>query len=52
MQVRRMLKGEMACPTDHKKRDSWALEEVTLLTIVDANLAAEKTRWYTAVTHT
>ena len=52
MQVRRMLKGEMACPTDRKKRESWASEEVTLLTIVGANLAAKKTRWYTTVTHT
>ena len=52
MQVRRMLKGEMACPTDRKKRESWATEEVTLLTTVGANLAAKKTKWYTAVTHT
>lgn len=30
MQVRRMLKGEMACPTDRAKRKKWAEEQATL----------------------
>lgn len=47
MQVRRMLKGEMACPTDRAKRKKWAEEEATLQAIVRGNLASNKTKWYT-----
>ena len=47
MQVRRMLKGEMACPTDRAKRKKWAEGEATLQAIVQGNLASDKTKWYT-----
>lgn len=47
MQVRRMLKGDMACPTDKKERQLWAQEEAILQAIVLGKLLGGKTKWYT-----
>ena len=49
MQVRRMLKGNMACPTDKSERSKWADEEALLQAIVLSKLLDGKTKWYTIV---
>ena len=46
MQVRCMLKGAMACPTDKVKRKKWVEEEVTLQATVQGHLVSKKTKWY------
>ena len=47
MQVRRMLNGEMAYPTDRAKRKKWADEEIILQAIMLGKPVSKNTKYFT-----